>query len=67
MAARPDEINVSPLAGVIRDCLNRQWVKTVFVEPGSPWENVYIVSVKKKLRDELLNRKFSLHWLKQGS
>ena len=28
---------------------------TLFIEPGSPWENVYIESFNGKLRDELLN------------
>ena len=31
-------------------------VKTLFIEPGSPWENGYIESFNGKLRDELLNR-----------
>jgi putative transposase len=30
-------------------------VKTLFIEPGSPWENGYIESFNGKLRDELLN------------
>ncbi len=39
----------------------RRWladigVKTLFIEPGSPWENGYIESFNGKLRDELLNR-----------
>jgi transposase InsO family protein len=39
----------------------RKWladigVKTLFIEPGSPWENGYIESFNGKLRDELLNR-----------
>ena len=29
---------------------------TLFIEPGSPWENGYIESFIGKLRDELLNR-----------
>jgi len=36
--------------------LNRIGVKTLFIEPGSPWENEYIESFNGKLRDELLNR-----------
>jgi transposase InsO family protein len=28
---------------------------TLFIEPGSPWENGYIESFNGKLRDELLN------------
>ena len=31
------------------------WVKTLYIEPGSPWENTYIESFNRKLRDELLN------------
>lgn len=29
--------------------------KTLFIEPGSPWENGYCESFNGKLRDELLN------------
>jgi len=36
-------------------------VKTLFVAPGSPWENGYIESFNSKLRDELLNRELFLH------
>jgi len=35
--------------------LNNVDVKTLFIEPGSPWENGYIESFNGKLRDELLN------------
>jgi len=31
-------------------------VKTLFIEPGSPWENGYVESFNGKMRDELLNR-----------
>ena len=30
-------------------------VTTLYIERGSPWENVYIESFNGKLRDELLN------------
>ena len=40
----------------IRRWLSRLGVKTLFIEPGSPWENGYIESFNGKLRDELLNR-----------
>jgi transposase InsO family protein len=39
----------------VRDWLQRIEVKTLFIEPGSPWENGYIESFNGKLRDELLN------------
>ena len=31
------------------------WTKTLFIEPGSPWENGYNENFNGKLRDELLN------------
>ena len=40
----------------IRRWLGRIGVKTLFIEPGSPWENGYIESFNGKLRDEVLNR-----------
>jgi putative transposase len=40
----------------VRIWLNRLGVKTLFIEPGSPWENGYIESFNVKLRDELLDR-----------
>ena len=35
--------------------LGRIGVKTLYIEPGSPWENGYNESFNGKLRDELLN------------
>jgi len=43
-------------AKIIRGWLHRLGVKTLFITPGSPWENGYIESFNGKLRDELLNR-----------
>ena len=43
-------------AKAIRNWLTKLGVKTLFIEPGSPWENGYIESFNGKLRDELLNR-----------
>jgi len=40
----------------VREWLGRVGVKTLFIEPGSPWENGYIESFNGKLRDELLDR-----------
>jgi transposase InsO family protein len=39
----------------VREWLARIGVKTLFIEPGSPWENGYNESFNGKLRDELLN------------
>ena len=43
-------------ARAVRDWLKRIGVGTLFIEPGSPWENGYVESFNGKLRDELLNR-----------
>lgn len=40
----------------IRHWLSELGTRTLFIEPGSPWENRYIESFNGKLRDELLNR-----------
>jgi len=40
---------------IVRGWLDRLEVGTLFIEPGSPWENGYIESFNGKLRDELLN------------
>ena len=42
-------------ATVVREWLGRVGVQTLFIEPGSPWENGYVESFNGKLRDELLN------------
>jgi len=43
-------------AKAVRDWLTRLGVQTLFIQPGSPWENGYIESFIGKMRDELLNR-----------
>ncbi len=42
-------------ANAVRDWLQKLGVQTLFIEPGSPWENGYVESLNGKLRDELLN------------
>jgi len=48
--------NVRVYGPPVRDWLQTVEVKTLFIEPGSPWENGYVESFNGKLRDELLNR-----------
>jgi putative transposase len=38
----------------VRTWLGRIGVRTLYIEPGSPWENGYCESFNSKLRDELL-------------
>ena len=40
---------------LVRKWLDKLKVKTLFIEPGSPWENGYNESFNGKFRDELLN------------
>ena len=42
-------------AHAVREWLTRVGVGTLYIEPGSPWENGYNESFNGKLRDELLN------------
>jgi transposase InsO family protein len=42
-------------ATAVRAWLARVGVQTLFIEPGSPWENGYVESFNGTLRDELLN------------
>ena len=42
-------------ARAVREWLSSVGVKTLYIEPGSPWENGYNESFNGKLRDELLN------------
>ncbi len=47
----------------VREWMQRIDVKTLYIEPGSPWENGYVESFNGKLRDELLEREiFDTLW-----
>jgi len=43
-------------AKVVRNWLTQVGAKTLYIEPGSPWENGYCESFNGKLRDECLNQ-----------
>ena len=53
------------VAKAVRDWLGRVGVQTLFIEPGSPWENGYCESFNGKLRDELLNTEI-FHTLREA-
>jgi len=42
-------------ARAVRRWLGNLGVETLFIEPGSPWENGYVESFNGKVRDDLLN------------
>lgn len=43
------------IAKVLREWLSGLGTKSLYIEPGSPWENGYCESFNGKLRDECLN------------
>ena len=44
------------IAYAIQDWMEKAAIKTIYITPGSPWENGHIESFHDKLRDECLNR-----------
>jgi transposase InsO family protein len=42
------------IAAAIRSWLGQARVKTLYIEPGAPWENGFVESFQSRLRDELL-------------
>ncbi len=44
------------IARVVKQWLTSSGVQTLYIEPGSPWENAYVESFNGKLEDELLGR-----------
>ena len=47
--------------------LAQQKIKTIYITPGSPWENGHIESFHDKLRDECLNRELFGRFLRPES
>jgi len=44
------------IAQAVREFLQDRDTRTLFIAPGSPWENGYVESFNSRFRDELLNR-----------
>lgn len=44
------------IAKAVREWIAQQGFQTLYIEPGSPWQNAYSESFNSRLRDELLNR-----------
>lgn len=44
------------IAKAVRGWIAEQGFQTLYIEPGSPWQNAYSESFNSRLRDELLNR-----------
>ena len=50
------------IAGVVAEWLKKNGCRTLFINPGSPWENGHMESFFDKLRDECLNREVFRNW-----
>jgi len=44
------------VACAVKEWLATSGVKTLYIEPGSPWQNAYSESFNSRFRDELLER-----------
>ena len=44
------------IAQAVQDWIRRRGFKTLYIKPGSPWQNAYSESFNSRFRDEFLNR-----------
>lgn len=44
------------MARSVKEWLAQANVETLYIEPGSPWQNAYVESFNSRFRDELLDR-----------
>jgi transposase InsO family protein len=49
------------IAHVVQDWFREHGIKTIYIEPGSPWQNGWIESFHARMRDECLNRELLLN------
>jgi len=44
------------IAQIVQEWVARRGFKTLYIKPGSPWQNAYSESFNSRFRDEFLNR-----------
>jgi len=49
------------IATTLQQRLNDNRIKTIYIDPGSPWQNGYIESFHSRFRDECLSRELLLN------
>ena len=49
------------IAHKVQQWLKKNGIKTIYIDPGSPWQNGYIESFHARLRDECLDREILLN------
>ena len=55
------------IAQKIQAWLRDNQIKTLYIDPGSPWQNGYIESFHSRFRDECLNREWLGNYAKPAS
>ena len=48
------------IVGITRQYLSGNGIKTLYIEPESPWQNSHVESFHNRLRDECLNQEWFL-------
>jgi len=51
------------IADAIREWVKDRKINTLYIEPGSPWQNPYVESFHSRFRNECLNREIFLNLL----
>jgi len=49
------------IAAKVQQWLSKNQIKTIYIDPGSPWQNGYIESFHSRFRDECLGREMLLN------
>ena len=49
------------MATTVQQWLNDNRIKTIYIDPGSPWQNGFIESFHSRFRDECLSRELLLN------
>ncbi|MGA2876663.1 MAG: integrase core domain-containing protein [Nitrososphaerales archaeon] len=49
------------IARIVQDWFREHGIKSIYIAPGSPWQNGWIESFHARLRDECLNRELLLN------
>ncbi|MBL8992366.1 MAG: IS3 family transposase [Spirochaetia bacterium] len=44
------------IANIVQDYFENHGIKTIYIDPGSPWQNGFVESFHSRFRDECLNR-----------
>jgi len=49
------------IAAKVQQWLSKNQIKSIYIDPGSPWQNGYIESFYSRFRDECLGREMLLN------